>query len=376
MRMRNDQFAATLSARLLGARLRDLGEGKLVRELIQPRFPSSEAQVVGIGDDCAVLQPLLPDHAFVVTTDPCPLPVVCVLEQPDYYHYGWLTSVINVSDLAAMGARPVGMVVSLVMREDMALSDFERYLDGLADAATAWRCPVVGGNVKDGTDFHATATAFGSIDVRHLMRRDGARPGDAVVVIGDMGRFWSAVLLRLTPMALVHRTHRSDVECALYSPVPRVTVGCALAPTGFITSCIDASDGVSDSLFKLAAASGVDIIVENETLIPKASVQAVASAIRLDPRKLMLTWGDWQLVATVRPSSIDAVRRIATSLGDPVHVIGHVERGGGDVRLRDGTKEGTLTNFTSERFTPASIFTHGLGAFRDLLIDSPLTCAG
>src|SRR5436309_761620 len=108
--------------------LRDLGERRIVKELIAPRFPQSEDQMMGIGDDCAVIPMCSPDQVLVMTTDPCPTPVVCLIEREDYYHYGRLTALINVSDLAAMGAKPIGLLISTIMPEDMRVADYERFL--------------------------------------------------------------------------------------------------------------------------------------------------------------------------------------------------------------------------------------------------------
>src|SRR5712671_5686858 len=112
-------------------KLRDLGERRILREIIYPRFSSFDGQIVGIGDDCAILPSPPIGHALVVTTDPCPTPVVCMVERPDMYHYGRMTILINVSDLAAMGAQPLGIVVSTVMPEDMSVREFDRFLDGI-----------------------------------------------------------------------------------------------------------------------------------------------------------------------------------------------------------------------------------------------------
>src|SRR5258707_7017553 len=119
-----------------------LGERRIVDELVRPRFPSSNV-IVGIGDDCAVLPPAKPDELLVFTTDPCPIPVICLLGETDFYHYGRMTVLINVSDLAAMGARPLGLLISTVMPEDMLIADYERFLDGAAEASAEWSCPVV-----------------------------------------------------------------------------------------------------------------------------------------------------------------------------------------------------------------------------------------
>ena len=99
--------------------LQELGEHRIIEEVIEPEFLSSEDVTLGIGDDCAILN-LRPGHdSIVVSTDPCPLPVAWMLGDQDYSHYGWYTMIINVSDIASMGATPYGIMVATVMPPEM-----------------------------------------------------------------------------------------------------------------------------------------------------------------------------------------------------------------------------------------------------------------
>jgi len=352
--------------------LRGLGERRIVRELIAPRFSSGTNCIIGIGDDCAVLPAPPPDHALVITTDPCPIPVACLIGLPDMYHYGWLTCLINVSDLASMGARPLGLLVSTVMPEEMTVGDYERFLDGLAEASQKWSCPVIGGNIKDGPEFTATGSALGTVKKENVMRRFGAKPGDRVCVIGEKGLFWAAVLSRLSPNINLDESQRRILNDALLRPVARVNEGIALAETRLVTACMDSSDGLSGCLTELALVNGVDIVVSSESLCPPQIVRNVAKASNIDPLKLMVSWGDWELVATIKPKDHEQIKLLIESYGTTCRDIGQVRSGTGRVLIENEGRLGYLNNFASERFSATSFFTHGLAAYLNVMRDQPL----
>ncbi|MBC8232176.1 thiamine-phosphate kinase [bacterium] len=361
-----------MNANIRSQTLQDLGERKIVRELIAPRFPVMDANVIGIGDDCAVLPAPPPGQALVMTIDPCPTPVVCMVEPLDMYHYGRMTVLINVSDLAAMGARPLGILISTVMPEDMAVVDYERFLNGLAEASREWSCPVVGGNIKDGPSFTATGSAFGTVKMECVMRRTGAMPGDRVCVIGEMGLFWAAVLTRLVPNLHLNASYQSILDDALYKPVARIQEGIALAEARGATACMDSSDGITGCLYELSSVNQVDIVVKAYSLRTHPAVSQVASHANIDARKLMFSWGDWELVCTVPPETYDEVKFLIESFGTPCYDIGEVREGTGKVWLEEKGQLGQLTNFASERFCGTSFFTHGLDAYLDFLRTQPL----
>jgi len=352
--------------------LRDLGEQRIIKDLIVPRFPRVAEHIVGIGDDCAVIPSPPSNQVLVMTTDPCPTPVICLLEPPDLFHYGWMTVLINISDLAAMGAYPMGMMVSTVMPEGMGVGEYERFLDGVASASNEWACPIIGGNIKDGSTFTSTGSALGSINPEYIMRRTGAKAGDRVCIIGEMGLFWAAALTRLVQGMYICDLYKNDLERALYNPVARIREGIALAESKLATACMDSSDGVIACLREIASVNQVDVIVESSSMIPHPAVRQVAASANLDPKKLMLSWGNWELIVTIRPNAVDEVRSIMESLGTHFQDIGKIREGTGKVWIEEEGRYNLLTNFASERFCSTSFFTHGLDKYLEFLKSEPL----
>lgn len=350
-----------------------MGEQAILHNLILPRLAASRGGVGDIGDDCTAIQLPPAGHVLLATTDPCPTPLVYEIADKDFIHYGRMTIVVNVSDLAAMGGKPIGILVSTVMPNDMTVGDYKRFLDGLAEAADEWQCPILGGNIKDGPEFTAVGVAIGSVAADRILRRTGARPGDMICVVGQMGLFWAAVLERMTTSRiLVSESSAAQLKQALYRPIPRIREAQILAQAGFVTSCTDASDGVGAALAKLAHSNELDAIIDTDRFVPDDSAVEVAEQLNVEPIRLALAWGNWELVCTVPADAADALVRLSKVHGFPVKVVGEMIEGSGRVRMSSDLGR-TVTSFASERFSGTSYFTHGIQSYIDWLLNAPLT---
>ncbi len=358
------------------ATLAELGEQGILEQLVVPRFQSENAHGPVIGDDCAVVPPPEPGELLVSTIDPCPRPVVFELGDVDFWYFGWLTMLINVSDLAAMGATPMGLLVSTVMPGSMTAADYDRFLQGLSDAGRTWFCPVLGGNIKDGPEFTATAAAFGRVRADRVLRRTGAALGDAVCVVGSSGLFWAAVLRALhgTAVPLLAPDEEAALSGALRRPVAQVRAGQLLARTGGLTSCTDASDGLGSALSELARLHRADVVVASDALAPHPAAARVADALGVDPRKLALSWGNWELVCTMPPGRLAAVRE---ALGPTaIRRVGTIRPGPGRLVLEQDGRSRPLADFGSRRFDARSTFSHGLKPYAELLMEGELYDTG
>lgn len=375
----------------------DLGEDSILAENVfemlghQAAAPGSEI-IVGLGDDAAVIAIDDGAECLVLTTDPCPTPALCMVDgcARDLWHYGWMTVVINLSDLAAMGASPIALVVSTVMPERLKKEEYDRFLEGMREAGKRWDCPILGGNIKDGPSFTATGAALGRVPRANVLRRDGAQPGDCVVVIGEMGLFWAALLHYRHPSTSLSPDDCARVEAALQRPEPRIREGRAAARSEAVTACIDSSDGIGVCLAEIARCSsltraasgqtGVGMVLDLERLQPSPSVEAMANASGIAPSLLMLSWGGWELVCTVNPLKydrfIDAVREqapdtVVTCVGTVIESSDEVQiqHSGERLSCPESGKPLTLSAIGSRRFSSTSIFSHGLEPFIKRLRD-------
>jgi thiamine-monophosphate kinase len=343
--------------------LSDLGERRIVEEILRSRYGAGSGT---FGDDCAQLT--VDAGSLVVTTDPCPHPMAHIVGFTDEYYRGWLLGTINLSDLAAAGARPLGLLTSLVLPSDMAISNLIRLLDGIDDCCAAAGTAVVGGNLKEGKAIDVQATAIGQVDGKPL-GRSGAATGDVVYAVGPTGFFWAAVLLfragtpaREIPAALLE---------LVLTPRPQLAFGQALQGSGVRAAVMDNSDGLGPSLQTLSVTNSVRIRVDLDDLEFNPAVTTAAAALGVDPVRLALGWGDWNLVVSVAAEDATRLEVLAAGVGAPAIRVASVHVGAG-VTVARGADEIPLRSPDSERFAADSWFTAGLDAYIEPLLSFDL----
>lgn len=298
-----------------GLRLSDVGEFGLIARI--ERLASAAgairgpAVVLGPGDDAAVLR-TRPGEDVVLTTDAFVENVHYRLDQETPRTAGGRALVANLSDLAAMGARPLGFTWALAAPPSLALRTALGLARGLVAVAARHRCPLVGGNVARGTEVSLTVAALGAVARGRALRRDGARPGDRILLTGPVGR------------SALERA-RGRVRTL---PEPRLGAGRALARARFATACIDVSDGLLADLGHLCRASGVGAVVDARRVPRPRGFAAGCRRAGLEPDRLALGGGeDYELVVTVAPGAPSRAA-LARRLGTPVAEIGRIERRG------------------------------------------------
>lgn len=358
-------------------RLSDLGERGLLGHIQGLLPPVHDAAVVlGVGDDCAALRPPS-GELIVVTTDPCPQPVISLLEKvegnaTDRWYDGWFSMIINLSDLASMGARPLGILLCIEAKEDMPVADIERFYEGVKAASNAFDCPILGGNIKDAKRFNCVGTALGAVHPERILRRDAARPDELVVVLGEMGRFWAGVVHKLESIPMPNDESETLME-NLKKPRPRIAEGLILAEKGLVRCAMDSSDGLTACFYELARAGHrIEVHIDLSNVEPDPLVAKVAAAADIDVRKLMLSWGNWELVCTVASNKLERLRETMAEVGCPVAVVGFIHEGAGSVLFHDKTGTGLLNYIASERFTKRSYFSHGLQNYLETMRHQPI----
>ena len=228
-----------------------LGPGRefdIVRSLLAEWGKSAER----IGDDAAVLE-VPKGEKLVVSTDTSLEGVHFRREWLNQFEIGYRATAASLSDLAAMGARPLGIVIALTLPEGDR-HEVKTIATGIREGASAVLCPIVGGDLTSGKTLALTITALGS--VARPLSRAGARPGQHVYVTGRLGgpgaalRAWRA------------GRQPSDRDRARFAnPVPRIDAAIGLAERG-ATAAIDVSDGLIADVAHLAAASKVCIEID------------------------------------------------------------------------------------------------------------------
>ena len=165
---------------------------------------------------------------------------------------------VNLSDLAAMGARPRAALLSLVLPDALEVAVVDGLLDGMLALADAHRVAVIGGNIsRSPGPLMVDVTATGTVRRRRILTRAGARPGDAVYVTGAIGD----ALVGLDRCS-VEVTGGGEQERRYLRPEPRVRTGLALAGNRAASACMDLSDGLADAARQIAEASHVGITLD------------------------------------------------------------------------------------------------------------------
>ena len=245
----------------------ELGPGKefdFVRALLSEWGQSAS----GVGDDAAIIQ-VPPGEKLVVTTDTSVEGVHFRREWLNHFEIGYRATATALSDLAAMAARPLGVVIALTLPHADRV-EASGLATGIREGASASLCPIIGGDLTAGTTLSLTVTALGS--TTRPLSRSGARAGDRVYVTGTLGGPAAAV------RAWKAGKEPSEVQRARFAhPIPRIEAAIALGVLG-VTSAIDISDGLLGDLAHIAAASKVAVEVDLERIPHLPGVSAIEAA--------------------------------------------------------------------------------------------------
>ncbi|MGE3148383.1 MAG: thiamine-phosphate kinase [Pseudorhodoplanes sp.] len=295
------------------------GEDRMIARYFAPLAKHPGA--LGLRDDAARFAPA-PGHELVLTADAVIGGVHFLPDDPpDLIARKALR--VNLSDLAAKGARPAGFLLSLALPRALGASWLARFSRGLGQDVKEFSCPLLGGDsVRTPGPLAIAITAIGTVPHGGMVRRRGARSGDAVMVSGTIGDAALGLQLclgdkrarswRLPKAAQNHLVGRYRL--------PRPRVALAQLIRRHASAAMDVSDGLAGDLAKLCRESGVSAAID------VAQVPLSAAARRVKDRALetILTGGDdYEILFTARPDRVSAFRKA----GVPVTVIGTVVAG-------------------------------------------------
>jgi thiamine-monophosphate kinase len=268
-----------------------------------------------LGDDAGALR--FGEEWLVATNDM----LVKKTDVPDIMtpeQVGFKVVTMNVSDVVAMGARPVGFLFSLGIPQDVGGYYLEGVARGMGEALEFYDVPVLSADTNEADDLIIDGIALGI--TKRLLPRSGAKPGDLVCVTGDLGRALAGYLVWKRNLEVPARVRDSLYEKFL-SPRARVKEGVLLS--GLANAAIDVSDGLSKELHLLARISGVRIEISSARLPIREEVVKVAETTSMDPVDVALASGEeFELVFTLPSENV-------FDLDFDFTVIGRVEKGTG-----------------------------------------------
>ena len=280
------------------------------------RAPKAPEVLLGIGDDAALVAACGPESAYVLTTDTL-VAGVHFPENAPGFDVGYKALAVNVSDLAAMGARPIGFLLNLTL-PGVDEAWLARFRDGLFTLAESLPMDILGGDTVRGP-LSITITALGEVPQAQALRRSGARVGDQVYVSGFLGEAALGFLLRAGRLSLPEE-FCAGVLGRLDRPYPRIAEGQALRTIA--SAAIDLSDGLVADLGHILKASGVGAELDLRRLPVSGAYEAVLSTIGYDPA---LSFGDdYELCFTVPPDRLKAFHQILPRFSCGFHYLGDI----------------------------------------------------
>lgn len=310
-------------------KLRDLGEHGLIARIARAaeKRPAGALRL-GIGDDAAILRARAGED-LVASTDASVEGVHFRFANESARSIGRRALVANLSDLAAMGARPLGFLWALAAPPELEVRTVDGMLRGLLDEAEQYGCPLAGGNCTAAPQVSLTLTVLGAVKRGRALTRNGARAGDAIFVTGVLGA------------AALDRARAEGGGRVRHVATPRLAAGRALARLRGVGGCVDVSDGLEADMAQLLAPAGLEAEFEAGALPLPRGFAAAAARLGLDAGALALRGGeDYELLFTLRPDAGSA-ERLSRRLGVPVARLGRVVP-----RARRGTKARGFEHFS------------------------------
>jgi thiamine-monophosphate kinase len=311
------------------------GEERLIARYFLPLATAPNA--FALADDAAVLTP--PAGCDLVLTTDGVIAGVHFLPGDPPQSIARKALRMNLSDLAAKGATPVGFLLSIALPTNTEESWVAAFADGLGQDISQYGCPLLGGDTDHTPGpLSVSITAFGTVPHGGMVRRATAKPGDAVAVSGTIGDAALGVLLhrdadlakrwRLSSAANAHLHQRYLL------PQPRNTLADALR--AHASAAMDVSDGLAGDLAKLCRASGVAAEIDAAAVPLSDAARAALSADAKLIERILSGGDDYEIVLTLPAAKFSAFRAAAENAGVPVTKIGQVTSGQGVRFLREG----------------------------------------
>jgi len=293
---------------LMGRHVR-LGEREII-EIIQGKLDLMPKMPIPFGDDVSAVD-IGHDELGILKTDM----LVAKTDMPpgmSLWQAARKAVVMNISDLAAKGVKPIALLVSLGLPDGLSRKDIESVGGGLNVGAREYGAYIIGGDTGEATDLTISVSLFGVARKGKVMLRSGAKLGDIVAVTGVFGKT-SAGLKILLQNLKAPATMRKALVSSVLMPEARLKEGLALVETGAVTASIDSSDGLAWCLYEIRRASSVGFVIDKVPMAAEAERFAESNA--LDPFELAFYGGEeYELVLTVKPDlwgkARDAVGRV------------------------------------------------------------------
>ncbi|HUA07749.1 MAG TPA: thiamine-phosphate kinase [Candidatus Acidoferrales bacterium] len=314
-----------------------MNEDELVAAIAALTGGAASRVSLGIGDDAAVWQPSRSQRS-VISSDALVEGVHFSRDWMSPDEIGWRAMAANLSDLAAMGARPRLGTVALGVPETWTDEALLVCYAGMARCARAFGLTIAGGDLVRAPALTIAITVVGEVRASNLKTRAGARAGDVFATTGPLGASRAGLDVARGALKLDGQAAARALS-AHRTPEPRIAEGRWLAASAHVHALMDCSDGLSTDLARMAHASGVGAALER---VPVAAVAAAAAeALGLDPVEYALAGGeDFELLAAVDARAFPYLaRRFRARFGRPLERLGTARADERLVMVKQGREE-------------------------------------
>lgn len=330
---------------------RELGELGFI-ERLKKRLPQGDEVERAIAEDCAVLSPQ-GRSKLLFTTDMLMEGIHFDLAFISPEQLGHKALAVNISDVAAMGGRPLFFLVALGVTPSTSVEFIESLYQGALQLADRHGAHLVGGDTnRSASGMVVAISLIGVAHKRGPLLRSGAKPGDAVFVTGNVGD--SALGLKILQGSgpdVSSRPMHGQLVRRHVEPTPRVEAGRLLVENGLASAAIDLSDGLASDLRNLMRESGVGAAVSTAALPISPEFAACAAELVTDPTNLALSGGeDYELLFTVPPASVPEVERLLPKKGIKVSRIGEVTDRPGELEIEDAAGRRSSSRYGYDHF--------------------------
>ena len=322
--------------------LADIGERNAIARL--SKIIETKHNEFSLGDDCAIVP--FHDEYLLISTDMV-AQHTRLSSKMTPWQIGWFLVAVNLSDLAAKGGTPYGLVLALGLPREYPVASFEELIRGAHDCAQAYNTHIIGGDTKESRELVLTGTVFGLVKKNEFIGRKGAKVSDVIAVTGKIGKAAAG-------MYVLEKGAHCEETCLqyLFEPQPRMTAGRILAQSGRIHCCMDTSDGISTSLYQLQQQNSMGFCID-ASLLPISSefTQFFVKESDKDMEEYVLQYGgDYELLCTLHPDDFSMIQSQLEKLDVSFTQIGVVTKEKEIVYKKNGKKK-TLCNNGYEHFT-------------------------
>jgi thiamine-monophosphate kinase len=323
----------------------DIGEKELIKRILK----KSNTKVINssffdykaiksLNDDAALIN--FGDKYLVATSDIL-FKSAHFPDEMTYEQMGKKVVTVNVSDLAAMGARPIGIIIAVGLPKEMLLDDFDSLIDGILKGCKEYEMMLIGGDTNESSELTLSGTCLGVVEKNNVMMKDGANPGDIVAVTGPLGLAAAGFEILFNTEIKIEDLDEDKKNLTLkhaLNPKARSKEGILLAKSGFVTSATDITDGLASEIGELVNSSskGIGITIYEEMIPLDSAVLQIAKKAGKDPLEFILYYGeDFELLLTLKK---DGFEQISAQI--PLYKIGEVTSSGKMIIIhKDGTEE-------------------------------------